>query len=56
MQRISVDFPAPDEPIIPTISPGLIANSTPRTAGETDPRYVFVSPLILSISKALPSK
>ena len=32
MQRASVDFPQPDSPTIPSVSPGLMLKVTPSTA------------------------
>ena len=32
MQRASVDFPHPDSPTMPSVSPGLMLNETPSTA------------------------
>jgi hypothetical protein len=32
MQRASVDFPQPDSPTMPSVSPGLMLNETPSTA------------------------
>jgi hypothetical protein len=32
MQRASVDFPQPDSPTMPSVSPGLMLKETPSTA------------------------
>ena len=32
MQRASVDFPQPDSPTMPSVSPGLMLKVTPSTA------------------------
>ena len=36
----TVDFPEPDSPATPRVSPGLRVRSTPRTAGTSPPRVV----------------
>ena len=42
-QRMSVDFPAPLRPMIPTISPRLTSNDTPSIAGVAPKRLLTLT-------------